>query len=393
MRATVEVRTKRTVFLSSEGRWGCGALVSLAALLACLVLPLSSNGLVQAGQKSKKAFLPWKPGDAWYVQVTQHGATGARPPYDMRITILGTEKLGPSSCWRILFMPVSGPAQGGRCIAFLDRESGFLRTGSIEMESVQSKLVSIPGLPIADEPPSGYPYEVLPLLTPGQWRSEDGSRVFGLNREYRDDIIHWEAELSQNGAMLLVIRQRWRVGDNWWLEYERYVGGAKELTAKRATSSVRDMDSAVREKAAKDAAVFARLHPLGLDMRLRARLTVVENEAKLDDVLARLRAATGLTLTLADNLTGHNPDLGQLQMTDTFAYSFMEILAERDLENGRWEKTADGYRLEGNSTHFVAPPPTSTVGWWLAAVGLVLLIAATLFVVRWRIAQARPQEK
>lgn len=100
---------------------------------------------------------------------------------------------------------------------------------------------------------------------------------------------------------------------------------------------------------------FAKYHPLGLDEDLHARLTVVEMRPKLADLLGRMGTATGLKFTLADDLAHHDPDLGCLQLTNTRAYSFMEIIAERGLDNGKWEKVEGGYRLTGVS-HTPKPP-------------------------------------
>lgn len=140
--------------------------------------------------------------------------------------------------------------------------------------------------------------------------------------------------------------------------------------------------------AAKASADFAKYHPLGLDLKVRARLTVVAVNPKLQNLLDSLATATGLSLTLADNLTDHNPALGDIHLKDTFAYSFMEIIAERDLEGGRWVKTDDGYRLEGVSRALRPQARQFPWSWVLATLGLLLLAAATFVIYRGRGAKA-----
>ena len=126
--------------------------------------------------------------------------------------------------------------------------------------------------------------------------------------------------------------------------------------------------------------MFANLHPLGLDPVLRARFTVVEKKPKLDDMLRRLADATGLTFSLADNLSHHDPNLGEMDLKNVYAYSLMGIIARHDLDNGRWEKTETGYRLEGVSRSLRSPP--SRFPWAWAAIGVaVMLMAAGAFVI------------
>jgi len=133
-------------------------------------------------------------------------------------------------------------------------------------------------------------------------------------------------------------------------------------------------------KGVKAYADFIKFHPLGLDVKLHARLTVVERRPKLADLLGRLSAATGLNFSLADNLTYHDPDLGHIDLKNMGAYSFMEIIAKSDLGDGRWEKTNDGYRLEGVSR--ALRPPARPFPWaWAAVVVAITLLAAGAFVI------------
>lgn len=145
----------------------------------------------------------------------------------------------------------------------------------------------------------------------------------------------------------------------------------KEQTAKK---------KAFEAAAAKTAADFAKFHPLWLDPKLRAPLTLVEKTPKLPSLLEGLRACTGLDFTLADNLTYHDPVIGHFQSKHTFAYIIMEIIAKRELDDGGWEKTDTGYRLEGTSKALRPPPPGfpwGRVAWGLAGLavfgGLIFL--------------------
>ena len=140
----------------------------------------------------------------------------------------------------------------------------------------------------------------------------------------------------------------------------------------------------IAAKAAKATADFSKFHPLGLDPKLRARLTVVEKQPKLSDVLARLGTCTGLNFDLADNLTHHDPDLGVVTLPNVAAYSVMELITDKDLDNGRWEKIDGGYRLEGVSRALRLPPGQFGLSWALAALGLVLLAAGAFAMYRGR---------
>ncbi len=91
---------------------------------------------------------------------------------------------------------------------------------------------------------------------------------------------------------------------------------------------------------------------LGLrqDPRLAVLVTLGGDNPKFEEVLQRLREATGLDLTIADNLADHEPDIGQLKLGDRpRAWQVMELVAHRQLQGGRWEKTENGYRLTGDS--------------------------------------------
>ena len=85
-----------------------------------------------------------------------------------------------------------------------------------------------------------------------------------------------------------------------------------------------------------------------------------------------------MKFTLADNLAHHDPKLGGVKFVNTRAFAVMELIARNDIENGRWEKTEDGYRLEGGSH---TPLPPRKFNWiWPALAGAVMCTAVGGFV-------------
>ncbi|MCI0377789.1 MAG: hypothetical protein L0215_09295 [Gemmataceae bacterium] len=98
----------------------------------------------------------------------------------------------------------------------------------------------------------------------------------------------------------------------------------------------------------------------------------------IGQILEELRTATNLKIILADSLSDHDPDLGDMQMPAAPAFSFMELLEKTQLENGRWVKFDGGYRLEGVSK----ARRTSTsarYGWTIGTATCLAAIGAGLF--------------
>lgn len=100
-----------------------------------------------------------------------------------------------------------------------------------------------------------------------------------------------------------------------------------------------------------------KVNPLTRDKRLYAQVTIDEHPT-LPQIIDRVRTVSGVELTIAPNLKDHKPNFGSIQAGPKgwFAYQLMGI-ATQQLENGRWEKVGDGYRLEGTSA---VPPPVKT---------------------------------
>ncbi len=78
---------------------------------------------------------------------------------------------------------------------------------------------------------------------------------------------------------------------------------------------------------------------------------VEPNRPTVAHILEKVNKATGIELALASNLTAHAPDLGYINPNKDghFAFHLLEMLAKVEIKNARWEKTASGYRLEGDS--------------------------------------------
>jgi hypothetical protein len=124
-------------------------------------------------------------------------------------------------------------------------------------------------------------------------------------------------------------------------------------------------------KNAKLHADYARLHPLGLDPKLRATFKV-EKGATLPELMDLMRSATGLDFALSSSLAHHDPVLGFVDTPKAPAYWVMQVIAARGLDDGRWEKNDGGYRLEGVSH---TPKPPSNLGWVWILVGGTLFFA------------------
>ena len=118
------------------------------------------------------------------------------------------------------------------------------------------------------------------------------------------------------------------------------------------------------------------------DARLQAKLSITTKQIALTDLLDKLADATGLRFELAHNLEDHQPALGQLDLKSVPAFSLMELIASRQMIDGRWIKTDAGYRLQGQSR---AADTSSALSWWvIAAFNLGLLASGALLLMRTR---------
>jgi len=114
------------------------------------------------------------------------------------------------------------------------------------------------------------------------------------------------------------------------------------------------------------------------DPRLRVLVTLDFQRPRLADVLRSLGEAAELRLTAPPDALAAEPAVAGLSLRRVPVWSVMEELARAIYEDGRWEKTDDGYTLTG--TRLVPhprpkddSPPASSWRWlWLAV--LVLLV-------------------
>ncbi len=222
--------------------------------------------------------------------------------------------------------------------------------------------------------PEGVPLEWFASFEAAEGRSESGKMVrrMTIRKEEEDGFVNVELTLTHNGIEELKVRQKWLPGEKWWREYERYVKGQKDLTARLLNPPVLKKELAAKLKPIDDWNKFVKSHPLGRDVKLNPPLFLAEKDPKLSYLLERLSASTGLRFTVADNLADHDPDLDDLYRKHELVHTYMEIIAKRDLDDGRWEKIEGGYRLEGVSR--IARPPVRLAWLWIT-VGSLLTVA------------------
>src|ERR1700687_3879965 len=81
------------------------------------------------------------------------------------------------------------------------------------------------------------------------------------------------------------------------------------------------------------------------DPRLQVTLNVESRTPTIAQIIASLREATGLDLTVDPSLQNHQPDYGVLQHSQRgfHAWQLMEMVAQRNMERGYWDKTDKGY--------------------------------------------------
>lgn len=179
------------------------------------------------------------------------------------------------------------------------------------------------------------------------------------------------------------IAQRDLVDGRW----ERVEDGYR-LTAKESVARKKEPPPAAPKVALNKTEENRRL--LAIDPKLQARVTIIANNPPLEEVLQRIREATGVALTLDPKIERHDPEFGSLQLPNTPAWTVMGLIAEKDLVEGRWEQVADGYRLTAQSSLREKPLPSASR--WpitLAAIGFLLAISGLIVFLRWKRGPAR----
>ncbi len=136
--------------------------------------------------------------------------------------------------------------------------------------------------------------------------------------------------------------------------------------------------------------------PLPDDKRLKVTLTIQLRDATVPDLLRVLQDATGVTLT-TENVDTATPLHAGVSWSNTTAWMAMRNIAEAARVQGKWEKTADGYRLVGKQTPAAAPvaatsspAPPSRLWLHLAVAALVTIFLG--LALAWRLRDRRKGE-
>ena len=327
----------------------------------------------------------WKTGDLWDLKVEAAG----KPAFIVHAMIAGSEKIDGAACWQLQFLPGNGAPphlakQRHRVV--IDQKSGqplrALRLAdkqAIDVEKAGSATF-VTGLP------ADLPLEVIPVssLTEGRAAIAGSTRSVVVRRQLHKDYYFLEMTLFDNDVEAWSTSQQWMPGEKWWHRYERRIKGVVDLTADRLNAPPFNDDAKIAN--AKEWARFKKLHPLGGDPKLRQALDI-SKESRLPYLLDRIEKSSGRKLTLAENLAHHSPDFkGVTPANQVLLYIVMEIIEKIDLEDGRWVKTDDGYRLEGESRAIRAP--ARPVWPWLVAGSVLIAAAAAGYC--WRRKRAAP---
>jgi len=386
---------------------------------------LLAAGLTPGGVPKSPGVL-WKPADSWSLQMEQYSRleTGnqASTRYAIRALVTGKGMADVTECWNVAFVPGEGmpPHLENHYSVSVAKDSGWslkvvhsrvlkrvsvhalsattiglghpynslgivgatpmLKVGYIKASEQSDWLNRFGKAKFVTAAPEGFPVEVIPLGPLGSYSNPKAGAELTFSRKKEGDFVVLEAALKVDQTEKLLIRQKWIEGEKWWREYERYVDGRKDLHGRQ-----------VMPPPGKSAPPIDPNEPdplyLRRDGRLQVFVEIEERGAKLSVLLERINKATSLLLTVDPSLADHQPDLGViLQSKPGYrACDVMAIIERSQLENGRWVKTAKGYKLTGLSKAIaptglaedgVAPGTTEKtrrITPWLVAIGLVAL--------------------
>ena len=164
--------------------------------------------------------------------------------------------------------------------------------------------------------------------------------------------------------------------------YQRIEKTTLTLTAARMNAApFKGQIAAMKDK---DPKVLALKFPLRMDPKLRGKIGRIGPEADLNDLLERVRSTSARKLVLAENLTYHDPKFAGVVVVDAPAWMAMELLAKRDIDDGKWIKTEEGYRLEGVSKSLRTPPVGTPFPWTWVIAGSAVSVTAIAGVVLYR---------
>ncbi len=285
----------------------------------------------------------WNVGDVSNLEVELYPRDSDNPApvrYKMHAIVASTEPVGATHCWKLGLVPGTGapPQLGERYWVYLDRRTGWPHKVTRPKSAVNALLTPIQNAKLIAGAPEGFPLELFPLT--GTKEFKEGDATLTVQQQKSGSTLTVDAVLVVRGREELRIKQQWTEGEKWWREYERHVRGRKDLHARLLTVAppTRAVESGSKsESKPKD--------ELRGDPRLAVRVTIASSNSTFSDVLRHLREVAGLDLTVAPNLERHDPDFGHLGLRDVPAWTAMTLLAQAQLEGGRWEKTETGYRL------------------------------------------------
>jgi hypothetical protein len=126
------------------------------------------------------------------------------------------------------------------------------------------------------------------------------------------------------------------------------------------------------------------------DPRLQVKLKVQLQQPKVKELVDEIAKATGLTLSLADNVPTSQPAYEKMTWQNLPAWAAMKQVAQATIVAGKWEKTDSGYRLVSSLDPGVAMPnnpekkrDSSNLIWILLMVlSFPLLAVAAIVLVR-----------
>lgn len=392
-------------------------LTPVRRTLLC-VLTITVSSVLPARAEPQKVPPPdtnplgWKVGDGWHLRVKARDTTAERA-FDVHAVVTAAEVVGSATCWRMEFIPVSAPAEVGKGFrAWLNPSTGHYARLRRRMELTDLTLGWGGGLSATPEVLAGFPLVLLPLLREGESQSPDGTETLRIGRQPQDEKrAVWEATLTRNGKPTQTIRQTWVDGEPWWRDYEQTQGPTVVFSALRVTPEVLAKERAPTRPTSPPA-IKVQTPPtqtgasdpfrLRHDPRLSAWITVTAMNPPRAELMAAVTKATGVKLTVAENLANLDPKYGSVQLDGVRAWSVMEMMAIQNLTNGRWVETPDGgYCLEGEDKPTIltpppasAEPPPATAAQpqgrrWLTLVTTGALIVLTLGFVGWRLWSAR----
>jgi hypothetical protein len=118
----------------------------------------------------------------------------------------------------------------------------------------------------------------------------------------------------------------------------------------------------------------------------QVKLSVDFKAPKAQEVVDRLRAVTGVELTLDDSVDREQAAFGSLSFRNAPAWVVMEQLAKSKYIQGRWERAGDGYRLIGTvktaqGAGQQADPAPLRARLWLTVLSLLFFLLIGLLIV------------